>query len=234
METGIRMIAAKMSNQAAVLKYFSKYRKKTNPESAAAMTQAAEKILELSRSAVVWTPPMRASGAVCGLLGHAAAIYWRQVAGLVPEEFGFGGRITFSAQDPVNQCFNYIYGLLYGEVWRAVVRAGLDPYFGLVHGSSRDDGSLVFDLIEEYRAPFGDRVVLGMFGRGFRPEIGRHGFLTTRSRRILVRAFTTRWTKAMRCRPGKVTPEKLLSTQASLLGAVFERKAHYHPYRMRW
>ena len=29
---------------------------------------------------------------------------------------------------------------------------GLDPYFGIIHGTERDQGSLVFDVIEEYRA----------------------------------------------------------------------------------
>jgi CRISPR-associated protein Cas1 len=89
---------------------------------------------------------------VMGFEGHAAAIYWSQVARLVPENLAFGGRVTLSAQDPVNQCLNYIYGILYGEVWRAVVGAGLDPYFDLIHGSVRDQGSLVFDLIEEFRS----------------------------------------------------------------------------------
>ncbi|MBI2218092.1 MAG: CRISPR-associated endonuclease Cas1, partial [Candidatus Rokubacteria bacterium] len=51
----------------------------------------------------------------------------------------------------------YVYGMLYGEVWRALVKAGLDPYFGVMHGSERDQGSLVFDLIEEFRACGGER-----------------------------------------------------------------------------
>lgn len=96
-------------------------------------------------------------------------------------------RISFIAtktvRAKVNQCLNYVYGILYGEVWRAVVKAGLDPYFGLIHGSKRDQGSLVFDLIEEFRAPFADRLIVGMIGRGFQPEIGDHGFLKTRTRR---------------------------------------------------
>ena len=169
-----------------------------------------------------------------GFEGHAASIYWRQVATLVPDDLGFGGRITLAANDPVNQCLNYIYGVLYGEVWRAVVKAGLDPYFGLVHGSVRDQGSLVFDLIEEFRAPFADRVLLGMLGRGFRPEIGRRGFLRTRSKRLLVRSFTKRWSKAMRYRSRKMAPVDLLTAQANSLVKVFSREGGYHPYRMCW
>jgi CRISPR-associated protein Cas1 len=156
------------------------------------------------------------------------------LAALVPQDLGFGGRITLSAQDPVNQCLNYVYGILYGEVWRAVVKAGLDPYFGLVHGSVRDQGSLVFDLIEELRAPFGDRLVLSMLGRGFRPEVGHRGLLRTRSKGHLVRTFAKRWAKPIQFRSNAVAPGDLLQGQANSLAAVFQREGIYHPYRMRW
>jgi hypothetical protein len=42
-------------------------------------------------------------------------------------------------------------------------------------GRESDRGSLIFDLIEEFRAPFGDRLVLGMLGRDFQPHLGRAG-----------------------------------------------------------
>ena len=40
------MIAAKASNQAAVLKYFAKYRSRVAPEVASAMRESADKILD--------------------------------------------------------------------------------------------------------------------------------------------------------------------------------------------
>jgi CRISPR-associated endonuclease Cas1 len=102
-----------------------------------------------------------------GAEGQAGAAYWRRIADLLPSELGFSGRKGRGAKDPVNQCLNYVYALLYSEVWCAVARAGLDPYFGLIHGSQRDEGGLVFDLIEEFRSPFVDRLVFGRIGRGF-------------------------------------------------------------------
>jgi len=232
---GMAMIGAKVSNQAAVLKYFGKYRKRTDPKIAASLMDSATQMLALAEDILrLDSREANVRASVMGFEGHAAAIYWRQLAGLVPEDLGFGGRVTLSAQDPVNQCLNYIYGLLYGEVWRAVVRSGLDPYFGLIHGSLRDQGSLVFDLIEEFRAPFGDRVLISMLGRGFRPEIGSRGFLRTRSKRQLVRGFTKRWAKTMHYRSHDLAPVNVLAMQADSLVAVFQREGSYHPYRMRW
>ena len=45
-----------------------------------------------------------------------------------------------------------------------------------MHGSERDQGSLVVDVIEEFRASFVGRLLLGMTGRGFLP-IGEGGQL---------------------------------------------------------
>lgn len=234
-KTGMEMIRAKVRNQAAVLDYFCKYRKK----------QQGREVAELKATAAVLKGLMKELGrlepdkagvrsSILGLEGQAAAHYWRQISRLLPEELGFGGRVTFSASDPVNQCLNYVYGMLYGEVWRAVTRTGLDPYFGLVHGSQRDEGSLVFDLIEEFRAPFADRVVVAMLGRGFRPVKAKSGLLNGRTRRLLIQGFFQRWHRVVAYRGSQLTGAKLLDHQAKTLAATFLGKANYTGYRMKW
>jgi CRISPR-associated protein Cas1 len=169
-----------------------------------------------------------------GFEGHAAAVYWGRLVRLIPTAFAFGGRVTGSATDPVNQCLNYTYGILYGEVWRAIVKAGLDPYFGLMHGSKRDQGSLVFDLIEEFRAPFADRLVVGMLGRGFQPEIGEHGLLKTKTRKQLATAFIKRWLDKIPWRSRTINPASLLMRQARDLARLFSHEGSYHPFKMKW
>lgn len=234
-KAGLAMIAAKIANQAAVLKYFSKYRNRTAPEMASQMRRSANEIFDLSQKAIRLDPrEANVRGMAMGFEGRAAAVYWTQLAQVIPSDLGFQGRITMSAEDPVNQCLNYVYGILYGEVWRAVVKAGLDPYFGVMHGSLRDQGSLVFDLIEEFRAPFGDRVVIGMLGRGFTPEIGRSGLLRTRAKHLLLQSFIKRWTKGMEYRSRTIAPCKLLAMQAMSVVGVFKNEGSYHPFRMKW
>jgi CRISPR-associated protein Cas1 len=110
-----------------------------------------------------------------GMEGHAASVYWSALGSFAPSTLGFPGRVGRGATDTLNGALNYTYSLLYGEVWRALVKAGLDPYFGVMHGSERDGGSLVFDLIEEFRAPFVDRAILAMLGRRFTPEADAKG-----------------------------------------------------------
>ena len=234
-EAGLKMLSAKVGNQAAVLRYFAKYRKKRAPDTAALLSKTADKISELeggikdidSSSAVARMAGM-------GYEGRAASLYWQALSKLVPPEAAFEGRVTLRASDTVNQCLNYVYGILYGEVWRALVKAGLDPYFGFIHGSERNQGSLVFDLIEEFRAPFGDRLIFGFFGRGFKPRIGSHGFIKTAYKKQIALGFSRQWTKKFPWRSKSVAPGEIIERQAMSLMKLIQREGLYHPYRMKW
>jgi group II intron reverse transcriptase/maturase/CRISPR-associated endonuclease Cas1 len=232
---GLEMLACKVGNQAAVLKYFAKYRKKTNPAAHQRMIGATQEMQGLAGQIRSLDPGNSQSIiSAMGYEGRAAALYWQQIKLLVPKEFDFTHRLTRNATDRINQCLNYVYGLLYGETWRAVIRAGLDPYFGIVHGQQKDQGSLVFDLIEEFRAPFADRVVLGLLGRGFRPLIGRFDLLQRRTRRILTTGFFKRWLKKGGWRAQKINAAGILEKQAIGLSRLFKGEGTYKPYRMPW
>lgn len=235
MKTGLDLLSAKVGNQAAVLRYFAKYRKNANALLGRSLVEAADEIKTLSAQ-INGLDPSDASVRTAGMgyEGRAAAVYWKQIAKLVSGELSFEGRVTRKATDVVNQSLNYVYGMLYGEVWRAIVKVGLDPYFGIVHGSERNQGGLVFDLIEEFRAPFADRIIFGMFGRGFIPEIGGHGFLKTRSKRRLAYGFAKRWSKKISWRSRELSPAEILEKQAAAFAMLMKREERYHPFRMRW
>jgi len=232
---GLKMLSAKVGNQAAVLRYFAKYRKTAAPEIGESFSAAAEGITEMADK-IDEIDPMSATARTLGMgfEGRAASLYWKSLSKLAPAELSFDGRITFRANDVVNQCLNYVYGILYGEVWRVLLKVGLDPYFGFIHGSERNQGSLVFDLIEEFRAPFGDRLIFGMFGRGFKPKIGSHGFLRTAFKRQLALGFTKRWSKKIAWRSKTMSPAEIIEQQAVDLVKLVKREGGYHPYRMRW
>lgn len=234
-KVGLGMLASKVANQASVLKYFARYRKRTDAVAYTELTRCANDIRGIADTLDGFDPAAAtARASAMGHEGRAAAKYWSSFATLVPEELSFPGRHTRHATDPVNSAVNYVYGMLYGEVWRAVVRAGLDPYFGIIHGSERDQGSLVFDVIEEYRAPFGDRLVLGMLGRGFTLELDKEGRLRTPVRRKLVQAFHKQWHRDVRWRSGMRAPADILESQVTSLKNTYLGNDEYRAFRFRW
>ncbi len=46
---------------------------------------------------------------------------------------------------------NYGYGLLYGRIEGALIKAGIDPYVGVLHRDDYNRPVLVYDVIELYR-----------------------------------------------------------------------------------
>ncbi|UCM87062.1 type I-C CRISPR-associated endonuclease Cas1c [Streptomyces marincola] len=104
---------------------------------------------------------------------HFAAVRHalRPAEGIPP----FERRIRRPPTDPVNATLSFVYGLLRGLVHGAAEQIGLDPYVGYLHGIRPAKPALVLDLMEEFRAPLADRLVLTLLNRRqLRPEHFEH------------------------------------------------------------
>lgn len=86
-----------------------------------------------------------------GWEGQAARIYFETLNMFLPEELQFENRSQHPATDVVNAMLNYGYGLLYGKIEGALIKAGIDPYVGVMHRDDYNRPVLVYDVIELYR-----------------------------------------------------------------------------------
>jgi len=96
--------------------------------------------------------------------GTAGRIYFKTLGQLIPGQYSFNGRSKNPAVDPFNCMLNYAYGILYSNVERGCILAGLDPYIGIMHTDNYNKTALVFDIIEIYRA-YMDEVVFKLFSK---------------------------------------------------------------------
>lgn len=99
---------------------------------------------------------------VLGLEGTAGRIYFDAISKVLPSDFQFKKRSRRPALDPFNAFLNYSYGILYSQVERAIILAGLDPFIGFFHADNYNKPSLVFDLIEPFRI-IADRTTVLLF-----------------------------------------------------------------------
>lgn len=97
--------------------------------------------------------------ALRGWEGAAGRKYFQCLALLMPESYRFETRDRLPAKDPFNTLLNYAYGILYGRVEGALIKAGIDPYIGIFHRDEYNRPALVYDVIEQYRV-WMDYVVL--------------------------------------------------------------------------
>lgn len=86
-----------------------------------------------------------------GWEGAASRQYFNIINMLMPDEYKFEGRSQHPATDIYNCMLNYGYGILYGKIEGALIKAGLDPYVGIMHREDYNRPVLVFDVIEKYR-----------------------------------------------------------------------------------
>ncbi len=86
-----------------------------------------------------------------GWEGVSSKIYFESLNFFIPEKYQFSERSQHPAKDPINALLNYGYGLLYGKVEGALIKAGIDPYVGIMHRDNYNRPVLVYDIIEIYR-----------------------------------------------------------------------------------
>lgn len=89
---------------------------------------------------------------VRGIEGSAGKAYFTGLSKLLPEQFQFEKRSSRPAQDMFNALLNYAYGILYGKVETALIKAGLDPMIGVMHRDEYNKPVFTYDFIEPYRA----------------------------------------------------------------------------------
>lgn len=97
-----------------------------------------------------------------GYEGTASRVYFKALSELIPEKYKFEGRSKNPAKDQFNCMLNYGYGIMYSNVEKACIIAGLDPYIGIMHVDNYNRQALVFDLIEMYRM-YIDKIVFKLF-----------------------------------------------------------------------
>ena len=89
--------------------------------------------------------------ALRGWEGVSSKIYFETINLFLPEEYRFEKRSQNPAMDIANAMLNYGYGLLYSKIESALIKAGIDPYIGIMHRDDYNRPVLVYDIIEIYR-----------------------------------------------------------------------------------
>lgn len=232
---GLAIATGKLQNQSITLKYFSKSRKDT--PTGEALRLAALEVLDY----LVWLDRLSGEkvddlrGSLLAAEGNAARRYWEAVRLILPESYDWPGRQGRGALDPINSLLNYGYGILYGQVERAQVLAGLDPYAGFVHVDRPGKPSLVLDMIEEFRQVAVDRVVFGLAARNFSVNQDQQGRLSDDTRRTYAEHIIHHLEATVRYEGKRYPLRQVVQMQARRLAAFLRgERDTYEPYKADW
>lgn len=237
LDLAVAFVRGKIENQAGFLRYAAKYRQEADPDLYEELRLCAGKVQdhleELRRLKGDSVEAVRYQ--LLSVEGRAAQRYWGALKQVIPEKYGWPGRKGRGAQDQVNSALNYGYGILYGQIERALVLAGLDPYGGFIHADRPGKPSLVFDLIEEFRQVIVDRTIVGMANKGVRFDLDDKGLLVEKARRAIAEKVLGRLDAAERYERKRQPLRVIIQNQARHI-ATFVRgdRPVYEPFIARW
>jgi len=136
-----------------------------------------------------------------GAEGEASATYFQAFDDLITVQkgdFRFGGRNRRPPLDNVNAMLSFLYSMLTNDLRSACEAAGLDAAVGFLHRDRPGRPSLALDLVEEFRAVFGDRLVISLINRqqvrpdGFVADPGGGIRMDETTRKTIVGAYQKR------------------------------------------
>lgn len=223
-----RMIAAKLHSQAALLA-----RRKGD-----AVRFAAKELRKLAGQ----VDRVGDLEGVRGYEGTAARLYFEAFGSICKGEFVFQGRTKHPPNDPLNALLSLGYSLLFADTLSALYVEGFDPYLGFLHQERSGHAALASDLMEEFRAPVVDVVVLGLCNRGaikpkdFRRRRGQGVRLNDTALRLFFEEYDRRMEARVQV-PAygqQYAYRAALGQQARCLAAVVvgDREV-YEPFQMR-
>ncbi len=103
---------------------------------------------------------------IMGVEGYGSRIYYRGFGKIIIGDFVFTKRDYYPPPDPVNALLSFGYMMLFNELKSLLEAFGFDPYLGFLHSAKYGRASLATDLMEEFRSPLIDRLVLYLINLG--------------------------------------------------------------------
>lgn len=155
LQWAFEQLQLKTSLQLQTLTHFAKENYLIRTELLAIIEAMKEHQLTLFE--VVLTKP-KIENTLMGIEGVLARYYYKALNLVLPNLFKFNKRTRQPAQDYFNAVLNYVYGITYSYITKALQAAGLDTFVGALHKTPFKE-TLVYDAIEPFR-PIIDRLVM--------------------------------------------------------------------------
>jgi CRISPR-associated protein Cas1 len=175
-----------------------------------------------------------------GIEGAASAAYFDGLSQCFRGDLKFNGRARRPPPDPVNSLLSYGYSLTVSRLAALLEGISLDPFIGFYHMPDYGRPSLALDILEEFRTPVTDRLVLGLCNlRVFGPddfEPGEEGgvYLKQEPRRKFLRRYEEHLSRAVTdpADGEKTTLRGMFLRQAERMARAIREGTAYRPYRL--
>lgn len=212
-------IKGKVKNQINYLKYLNKYHELIDAPILAMEKQLVSMILKAN------TP-----NELMGHEGMSAVSYWQGLSMVLDDKVDFSHRITHKADDVVNASLNYGYAILYSRVQYHAVKAGLSLHISFLHALDDIKPTLVYDLIEEFRAFVVDRTIFTMFNQSEPLKLNSDNLLDMKSRQLIAKKVLEKIGSFTKHKKASKKIDNIIGEQAYMLTRAIKGLTTYKPF----
>lgn len=220
-----RIVDNKIRNQMTVIQRFR------FDKDSYSWTADVEKMEEHRRK----LPDRQTSNEILGIEGICSNIYFGSFGRMFRCEFEFHGRNRRPPRDPINVMISLGYTFLTKEVNNALDAESFEMYLGFLHGIRYGRKSLALDIVEEFRQPVVDRLVIRLFNKRM---ITEYDFSSEEDQILLnedgfkkfCREFE-RWMTDKSFAEGEMSFRSRIREQVNLLKKAVQNGADYVPFR---
>ncbi|MFD0915007.1 CRISPR-associated endonuclease Cas1 [Pseudahrensia aquimaris] len=188
-------------------------------------------------------PQINTVSAALGLEGASGQLFWPMVGSLLDNHFFQFKTRSRPARDPCNATLNYLAGILERDIRGSIQKVGLHPGFAFLHASRDRHDGLVFDLMEPFRAPLTEGLMVYLFNaKRLREEMFEIGSerdiaISTDGRKAIVEAYENAVAKRVR-KPdgtGKLSWRNMMVWQARTLTNAIRNhdETQFQPFIMQ-
>ena len=179
-------------------------------------------------------PERKTPNEILGVEGLCSNIYFKAFGHMIKGDFAFNGRNRRPPRDPINVIISLAYTLLTKEMVSALDAESYETYLGFLHGIRYGRKSLALDMIEQFRQPAVDRLVLLLFGKRM---LGKYDFEFPEEGRVILTedgfkkfcAEYERWMNGVNSAAGELFRSRIREQVAALKKTICE-DIPYHPF----
>ncbi|MBD2054635.1 CRISPR-associated endonuclease Cas1 [Oculatella sp. FACHB-28] len=228
-----QIVSAKLKNSRVILQ--RQQRRHNNPALLEAINQLEQVAQQVQQAA--------STEQLMGYEGAGAASYFGAFGACIDHpEFVWVGRSKRPPGDPLNAMLSFGYQVLWNHLLSLIEIQGLDPYEACLHQGSERHPALASDLIEVFRSPIVDSLVLYLVNRRMVSVVDDFDFpatggcyLNESGRKKLLIALIGRMEEQQQVSPGIRVPRwDLLNRQVKRFRQfITQTTQNYEPYRIR-
>lgn len=231
LQTARAIVQAKLRNGRVILQ---RQQRRQSADSVALALRSLQHLIEQ-------VPQTDTIQRLMGLEGAGANAYFSAFGECLDTPgFVFLARSRRPPGNPVNALLSFGYQVLWNHLLSLIELQGLDPYVACLHQENERHATLASDLIEEFRAPVVDSLVLYLINRRmvdaadhFEHQDGGC-FLNEMGRKIYLRAFVQRMEETLIINGLSQPRWDLLNQQVKAYRQfVYHPEQGYQPYHIR-